>query len=186
MPLKVSASFATVTGSRRRTGAPRSPRGTRLKATTDRAFLVSTGIPPPARATEKACPSLPGVRAGYSQPIHGSTVGLSFKASSRLHRAARRGTRIRHHFGRSVAGPFGGCYDRTYPGIPAQPPRGRPRHRAVPRSRPRSRARQLSDLCEGAAGLPRVLRGEGQPGAGSAEPAGLARLVLRLRERARD
>src|ERR1700709_1186231 len=64
MPLKVSASFATVTGSRRRTGAPRSQRGTRLKATTDRAFLVSTGIPTPARATEKACPSLPGVGAG--------------------------------------------------------------------------------------------------------------------------
>src|SRR3954464_8020710 len=74
MPLKVSPSFATVTGSRRRTGAPRSQRGTRLKATTDRAFLVSTGIPTPARATEKACPSLPGVRAGNSQPIHGSTV----------------------------------------------------------------------------------------------------------------
>ena len=64
MPLKVSSFLATVTGSRRRTGAPRSQRGTRLKATTDRAFLVSTGIPPPARATEKACPSLPGVRAG--------------------------------------------------------------------------------------------------------------------------
>src|SRR5207237_9419380 len=64
MPLKVSPLLATVTGSRRRTGAPRSQRGTRLKATTDRAFLVSTGIPTPARATEKACPSLPGVRAG--------------------------------------------------------------------------------------------------------------------------
>src|SRR5271168_1258703 len=64
MPLKVSSLLATVTGSRRRTGAPRSQRGTRLKATTDRAFLVSTGIPPPARATEKACPSLPGDRAG--------------------------------------------------------------------------------------------------------------------------
>src|ERR1700743_2336503 len=64
MPLKVSSPLATVTGSRRRTGAPRSQRGTRLKATTDRAFLVSTGIPPPARATEKACPSLPGDRAG--------------------------------------------------------------------------------------------------------------------------
>src|SRR6266567_980887 len=64
MPLKVSSLLATVTGSRRRTGAPRSQRGTRLKATTDRAFLVSTGIPTPARATEKACPSLPGVRAG--------------------------------------------------------------------------------------------------------------------------
>src|SRR6202521_1904906 len=28
------------------TGAPRSPRGTRLKATTERAFLVSAGPPP--------------------------------------------------------------------------------------------------------------------------------------------
>src|SRR6185437_2601886 len=74
MPLKATSLLATVTGSRRRTGAPRSQRGTRLKATTDRAFLVSTGLPPPARATEKACPSLPGVRAGSSQPIHGSTT----------------------------------------------------------------------------------------------------------------
>src|SRR5436305_7535853 len=99
MPLKVSPLLATVTGSRRRTGAPRSQRGTRLKATTDRAFLVSTGIPPPARATEKACPSLPGVRAGCSsQPIHGSTVGLSFKAPPRLHRAARQGIHVRHQF----------------------------------------------------------------------------------------
>src|SRR3954452_11084822 len=109
MPLKVSPLLATVTGSRRRTGAPRSQRGTRLKATTDRAFLVSTGIPPPARATEKACPSLPGVRAGSSQPIHGSTVGLSFKASSRLHRAARQGTYARHHFGRSPPGRLEGA-----------------------------------------------------------------------------
>src|SRR5258708_20386881 len=64
VPLKVSSSVATVTGSRRRTGAPRSQRGTRLKATTDRAFLVSTGIPTPARSTQKPLPSLPGVRAG--------------------------------------------------------------------------------------------------------------------------
>lgn len=62
--MKATLLFATVTGSRRRTGAPRSQRGTRLKATTERAFLVSTGSPTPARATEKACPSLPGVRAG--------------------------------------------------------------------------------------------------------------------------
>ena len=98
MPLKVSPLFATVTGSRRRTGAPRSQRGTRLKATTDRAFLVSTGIPPPARATEKACPSLPGVRAGNSQPIHGSTIRSS---SSRLCRVSivrqRRSTHGRDH-----------------------------------------------------------------------------------------
>ena len=87
-PLEGSLGLATVTGSRRRTGAPRSQRGTRLKATTDRAFLVSTGIPPPARATEKACPSLPGVRRENSRPIHGSTIRSEFKASSRLHRAA--------------------------------------------------------------------------------------------------
>lgn len=39
--MKATLLFATVTGSRRRTGAPRSQRGTRLKATTERAFLVS-------------------------------------------------------------------------------------------------------------------------------------------------
>src|SRR3954462_11768868 len=64
MPLKVSLLLATVTGSRRRTGAPRSQRGTRLKATTDRAFLVSAGSPPAGANTEEAFPSLPGVRAG--------------------------------------------------------------------------------------------------------------------------
>src|SRR3954466_9524434 len=64
MPLKVPSLLATVTGSRRRTGAPRSQRGTRLKATTDRAFLVSAGSPPAGANTEEACPSLPGVRAG--------------------------------------------------------------------------------------------------------------------------
>ncbi len=64
VPLKVSPLLATVTGSRRRTGAPRSQRGTRLKATTDRAFLVSAGFPPAGANTEEACPSLPGERAG--------------------------------------------------------------------------------------------------------------------------
>src|SRR5438132_14357800 len=78
MPLKVSPLLATVTGSRRRTGAPRSQRGTRLKATTDRAFLDSTGIPPPARATEKACPSLPGVRAGAS-PNQSTAAKVRFR-----------------------------------------------------------------------------------------------------------
>lgn len=88
MPLKVSPLFATVTGSRRRTGAPRSQRGTRLKATTDRAFLVSTGGPTPARATEKACPSLPGDRAGNSpNQSTAAQSGLSLLASTRLHRA---------------------------------------------------------------------------------------------------
>ena len=48
------------------TGEPRSQRGTRLKATTERAFLVSAGLPPPARVTEEACSSLPAVRIGIS------------------------------------------------------------------------------------------------------------------------
>src|SRR3569623_730172 len=64
MPIKVPMLFATVTDSRRRTGAPRSQRGTRLNATTYRAFLVSVGFPPASANTEEACPSLPGVRAG--------------------------------------------------------------------------------------------------------------------------
>src|SRR3954454_16384339 len=64
MPLKVSSRLATVTASRRRTAPPRSQRGTRLKATTDRAFLVSAGFPSAGANTEEACPSLPGVRAG--------------------------------------------------------------------------------------------------------------------------
>src|SRR5439155_9609955 len=77
MPLKVSSPLATVTGSRRRTGAPRSQRGTRLKATTDRAFLVSAGFPPAGANTEEACPSLPGVRAG------------SFPTNPRQHNSVR-------------------------------------------------------------------------------------------------
>src|SRR3954465_8494755 len=85
MPLKVSPLVATVTGSRRRTGAPRSQRGTRLKATTDRAFLVSTGILTPARATEKAL-SFIASRAGgkLSQPIHGSKSSVSSSRPSRV------------------------------------------------------------------------------------------------------
>src|SRR6476619_4686581 len=89
MPLKVSSLLATVTGSRRRTGAPRSQRGTRLKATTDRAFLVSTGSPTPARATEKACPSLPGERVGkFPTNPRQHNSDLELEALSRLHRAA--------------------------------------------------------------------------------------------------
>src|SRR3979490_3264450 len=79
MPLKVSSLLATVTGSRRRTGAPRSQRGTRLKATTDRAFLVSAGFPPAGANTEEACPSLPGVRAGIiPNQSTAAQFGLSF------------------------------------------------------------------------------------------------------------
>src|SRR4029077_4465904 len=83
-------------------------------------------------------------------------------------------------------GRLGECYDRTYSGIPAQPPQRGPGHRALPRGRPRSRARQLPDLCEGAAGQPRVLRGEGKPVAGSAVAAGPDGLVLRHRNGGRN
>ena len=58
--------------------------------------------------------------------------------------------------------------------------------RAVPRRRPRRRARQLPDLRQGAAGHARVLRREGQPGAGGAGAAGRARLLLRHRLGRRD
>ena len=56
----------------------------------------------------------------------------------------------------------------------------------MPRRRPRSRARQLSELLKGAARQPRVLRGEGKPGPGSAVAACFARLVLRYRHRGGD
>src|SRR5216684_8324891 len=46
------------------TGVPRAQRGTRLKATTERAFLVSAGFPTAGVATEEACSSLPAVRNG--------------------------------------------------------------------------------------------------------------------------
>src|SRR5205085_3210445 len=58
---KWSHFLAHAIGSRRRTGAPRSPRGTRLKATTERAFLG-----PPARMPDyrRGLSFLPGVRNG--------------------------------------------------------------------------------------------------------------------------
>src|SRR2546426_4973262 len=58
---KWSHFLAHAIGSRRRTGAPRSPRGTRLKATTERAFLG-----PPARVPDhrRGLSILPGVRNG--------------------------------------------------------------------------------------------------------------------------
>src|SRR3954471_19009318 len=109
MPLKVSPPFATVTGSRRRTGAPRSQRGTRLKATTDLAFLVSTGIPPPARATEKACPSLPGVRAGSFPTNPRQHSRFEFQGVVASPSCGTPGTHIRHRFGRSAPGRLEGA-----------------------------------------------------------------------------
>src|ERR1019366_1243574 len=141
MPLKVSSLLATVTGSRRRTGAPRSQRGTRLKATTDRAFLVSAGFPPAGANTEEACPSLPGVRAGSfpTNPRQHSRFeffGLVAPPSRNL-----AGALLSEIIFERVPslGRLGGCYyDRTNSGIPAQPPERGPGRRALPRRRPRS------------------------------------------------
>ena len=96
MPLKVSPLVATVTGSRRRTGAPRSQRGTRLKATTERAFLVSAGFPN-ADVTEEAL--LPCRTCGLEQSVQSKAarpgvltarrifVGrLGFKVATDFHR----------------------------------------------------------------------------------------------------
>ena len=55
--------------------------------------------------------------------------------------------------------------DRPYPRLPARPTTRRP----LPRRRPRRRARQLPRLRPGAARQPRLLRGQGQSGAGGAE-----------------
>ena len=78
------------------TGAPRSQRGTRLKATTDRAFLVSAGFPSAGVATEEACSSLPAVRNGGSPiPIQGSTSGSRAHVRQRVPIARGRRTPIR-------------------------------------------------------------------------------------------
>ena len=58
--------------------------------------------------------------------------------------------------------------------------------RAAPGRRPRSRARQLFRLRQGAARHARLLRGQGQPGAGDPRSARPARLVLRRRFGRRD
>ena len=60
------------------------------------------------------------------------------------------------------------------------------RRRAVPGRRPRCRPRKLSWLRQGAARHARILRREGQSGAGSAVAAGRARLLLRHRLDRRD
>src|SRR5271156_4751050 len=53
-------------------GEPANPakRGTRLEATTDRAFLVSAG--PPKVGAQRGLSILPGVRTGLSRPNDGS------------------------------------------------------------------------------------------------------------------
>src|SRR5882762_940904 len=77
MPLKVSSLLATVTGSRRRTGAPRSQRGTRLKATTDRAFLVSAGFPTAGAGYRRGLFIIAGrAERDLPIPIQGSIAGV--------------------------------------------------------------------------------------------------------------
>src|SRR5580692_10152232 len=56
--------LAPATGSRRRTGDASSPLATRLKATTEGIFWLTTRAN--AGDTERACPSLPAVRNGVS------------------------------------------------------------------------------------------------------------------------
>src|SRR6202044_1322017 len=59
-----AVSLKPAPGSRRRTGNARSPRATRLKATTEGLFWFAAGAN--AGDTERACPSLPAVRNGVS------------------------------------------------------------------------------------------------------------------------
>ncbi len=63
---------------------PESPRGTQLKATTERAFFGLAG--PPKTSTEEACPSLPGVRGLPKRrlPESGRCVRLFMASPSRL------------------------------------------------------------------------------------------------------
>src|SRR3984893_16303725 len=79
--------LAHAIGSRRRTGAPRSPRGTRLKATTERAFLVLPAQMPDHR---RGLSFLPGVRNGSFSLIRTKAaidvVPGSHSASSAHHR----------------------------------------------------------------------------------------------------
>ncbi len=72
--------------------------------------------------------------------------------------------------------------DRPYPRLPAPPTTRRP----LPRRRPRYRPRQLPRLRHRHAGQPRLLRGQGQPGAGDPRTARRPRLQLRLRQPRRD
>jgi hypothetical protein len=114
MPMKVTLILATVTGSRRRTGAPRSQRGTRLKATTDRAFLVSAGFPSASANTEEACPSLPGVRAGSLPTNPRQHLRSELLALPRLHRATVSPEALNRHRFLNVTplpGRLGECYD---------------------------------------------------------------------------
>ena len=89
------------TGSRRRTGEPRLKRGTRLKATTDRAF---SSLPTLQRsAPRRGLSFLPGVRMGLPRPIDGSSrggFGRTAVSQRRSIRSARR--RSAFHRGSSV------------------------------------------------------------------------------------
>ena len=93
---------------------PESPRGTQLKATTERAFFGLAG--PPKTSTEEACPSLPGVR-GLS-PIDGhQSPDVSFGGLRRLHRAADRPIDSgRLHVASAPPAPEGDAsHDRAHP-----------------------------------------------------------------------
>ena len=110
-------------------------------------------------------------------------VTLSARVSN-----ARAPMRHRHSpkacsFRRGDPRPSKGCRDdRSYFGIPPQPPRGW----AVPGARPRCRARQLCVLCQGFARHSRVLRREGQSRSKRPRIAGGSWLLFRHRLGCRD
>src|SRR5262249_46413004 len=92
--------LAHAIGSRRRTGAPRSPRGTRLKATTERAFLVlpaqNAGSPKRlvllSGRAERELNSLIRTKAAIDVMLARTQARLS--ASQEVHRAAAPPCRI--------------------------------------------------------------------------------------------
>src|SRR6476659_2827766 len=98
-------------------GAPRAQRGTRLKATTERAFLATPAQMPDV--TEKACPSLPTVRNGSSLIRTTATIDVVPKArrSAGLEPHRMFTGRHRRHTGSGEQGRD----DRTHPRVSQAP-----------------------------------------------------------------
>src|SRR3954465_16578 len=70
------------------TGTPRAQRGTRLKATTERASLVSLTLQ--RSAPLEACPSLPAVRNGISRSNPRQLLRCECRCGARVSIARRR------------------------------------------------------------------------------------------------
>src|SRR5216683_4128309 len=69
------------------TGTPRAQRGTRLKATTDRASLVSAGLPPPAWLPKRLVHHCRPCGAGSPRSNPRQTAGRESTSPARPHRA---------------------------------------------------------------------------------------------------